>query len=57
MLIPKTISHWTLKTLRENLNKIGAKVTRHSENFLQREDGGLLKLEGIGADVPFSRLL
>ncbi len=31
LAVPKSVSHWTLTTLRENLIKIGAKVTRHSK--------------------------
>ncbi len=29
--VPKSVSHWSLTTLREKLVKIGAKVTRHSK--------------------------
>jgi hypothetical protein len=31
LAVPKSVSHWTLTTLREKLIKIGAKVTRHSK--------------------------
>jgi Transposase DDE domain group 1 len=31
LAVPKSVSHWTLTTLREKLVKIGAKVTRHSK--------------------------
>ncbi len=31
LTVPKSVSHWTLMTLREKLVKIGAKVTRHSK--------------------------
>jgi len=31
LVVPKSVSHWTLTTLREKLIKIGAKVTRHSK--------------------------
>jgi hypothetical protein len=31
MAVPKSISNWSLTTLREKLVKIGAKVTRHSK--------------------------
>ena len=27
--LPKEVEHWSLTTLREKLNKIGAKVVRH----------------------------
>ena len=30
LAVPKSVSHWTLTTLREKLIKTGAKVTRHS---------------------------
>jgi hypothetical protein len=29
--VPKSVSNWSLTTLREKLVKIGAKVTRHSK--------------------------
>jgi len=29
--VPRSVSHWSLTTLREKLIKIGAKVTRHSK--------------------------
>ena len=29
-VLPQTVRHWTLTTLREKLIKIGAKVVRHS---------------------------
>jgi len=28
--LPKSVKHWSLRTLRERLIKIGAKVVRHS---------------------------
>ncbi len=31
LALPKAVRHWSLKTLREKLIKIGAKVTRHSK--------------------------
>jgi len=31
LAVPKSVSHWTLTTLREKLIKIGAKVVRHSK--------------------------
>ena len=31
LAVPKSVSNWTLTTLREKLIKIGAKVTRHSK--------------------------
>ncbi len=32
LALPKRVGHWSLTTLRENLVKIGAKVTRHSKS-------------------------
>ena len=31
LALPRAVKHWSLKTLREKLVKIGAKVTRHSK--------------------------
>ncbi len=31
LAVPKSVSQWTLTTLREKLIKLGAKVTRHSK--------------------------
>jgi hypothetical protein len=33
-VLPKTVRHWTLPTLREKLIKIGAKVVRHSRQIV-----------------------
>jgi hypothetical protein len=33
-VLPKTVRHWTLTTLREKLIKIGAKVVRHSRQII-----------------------
>jgi hypothetical protein len=33
-VLPKTVRHWTLTTLREKLIKIGAKVVRHSRKIV-----------------------
>jgi len=33
-VLPKSVRHWTLTTLREKLIKIGAKVVRHSKKVV-----------------------
>ncbi len=33
-VLPQTVRHWTLTTLREKLIKIGAKVVRHSRKIV-----------------------
>jgi hypothetical protein len=33
-VLPQSVRHWTLTTLREKLIKIGAKVVRHSRNII-----------------------
>ena len=33
-VLPQTVCHWTLMTLREKLIKIGAKVVRHSRKIV-----------------------
>jgi hypothetical protein len=33
-VLPRTVRHWTLTTLREKLIKIGAKVVRHSRKIV-----------------------
>jgi hypothetical protein len=54
-VLPKTVRHWTLTTLREKLIKIGAKVVRHSRKIVfQMAEVAVPKelfraiLEGIG---------
>ena len=34
MVLPRSMRHWTLTTLREKLIKIGAKVVRHSRQVI-----------------------
>jgi len=33
-VLPRSVRHWTLTTLREKLIKIGAKVVRHSKKVV-----------------------
>ena len=33
-VLPRSVRHWTLTTLREKLTKIGAKVVRHSRQII-----------------------
>jgi hypothetical protein len=33
-VLPRSVRHWTLTTLREKLIKIGAKVVRHSRQMV-----------------------
>jgi hypothetical protein len=33
-VLPQSVRHWTLTTLREKLIKIGAKVVRHSRKIV-----------------------
>ena len=33
-VLPQSVRHWTLTTLREKLIKIGAKVVRHSRKII-----------------------
>ena len=54
-VLPKSVRHWTLTTLREKLIKIGAKVVRHSRQIIfQMAEVAVPKelfraiLEGIG---------
>ena len=35
-VLPRSVRHWTLTTLREKLIKIGAKVVRHSRQIIFR---------------------
>jgi hypothetical protein len=34
MVLPRSVRHWSLTTLREKLIKIGAKVVRHSRQVI-----------------------
>jgi hypothetical protein len=54
-VLPRSVRHWTLTTLREKLIKIGAKVVRHSRQVVfQMAEVSVPKelfraiLEGIG---------
>jgi hypothetical protein len=54
-VLPRSVRHWTLTTLREKLIKIGAKVVRHSRQIIfQMAEVALPRelfraiLEGIG---------
>jgi hypothetical protein len=39
-VLPRSVRHWTLTTLREKLIKIGAKVVRHSQKMALPRFGG-----------------
>jgi hypothetical protein len=54
-VLPRSVRHWTLTTLREKLIKLGAKVVRHSRQIIfQMAEVAVLRelfraiLEGIG---------